>query len=111
MNNVLIFPDKVFPHWEGIAQILRLYLTLLGATKEEAEGTIERLQARWNQLEPPLPTPVLHLMPALRPDRARLPFEPGPMDKSLHQSRHWKTESARQLLDFSKIDFDLSQQL
>jgi hypothetical protein len=108
MNNVIEFPDKVFPRWEAIAQALTVHLRELGATNAESKEIIVRLQVRWEQLGVPLALPALRLIRELLPGEQDL-TRAGPGEDARQFSRHWRSENARTLLELAKLEYDLSQ--
>lgn len=109
MNNVIAFPDKVFPQWGAIAQALSAYLLQLGATNAQSREIVVRLQARWEQLGVPPALPFLRLIPELRPGEQYEAGKAGLEGRSMQLSRHWKSENARTLLELARLEYGLSQ--
>jgi hypothetical protein len=108
MNNVIEFPDKVFPQWGAIAQALTAYLRHLGATHAESNEIVVRLRARWEQLGIPLALPSLRWIPELLPGEQYEVSKVGLNGQAMQISRHWKSESARTLLELARLEYDLS---
>lgn len=103
MNNVLEFPSKVFLQWGAIAQEIVPYLAQHGAKKEEIRAVIDRLRTSWEQLE---------AVPAAHDAGAESPGRPGNEkasdaleEHSVYVSRHWKSQTARTLIQFAMADY------
>jgi hypothetical protein len=109
MKNVIEFPDKVFPQWGAIAQVLTAYLRHLGATNAESKEIVVRLQVRWEQLGVPLALPSLCLIPELLPGEHYEVSKVGLNAQAMQISLHWKSENARTLLELARLEYDLSQ--
>jgi hypothetical protein len=109
MNKVIEFPDKVFPQWGAIAQAISAYLRHLGATNAMSAEIVVRLQVRWEQLGVPLALPSLRLIPELLPGEQYEVSKVGLNGQDMQVSGHWKSESARTLLELARLEYDLSQ--
>lgn len=108
MDNVIEFPDKVFPRWGAIAQALSVYLRHLGATNGESREIIARLQANWEKTGVPLALPALRLIPAPQSDEEDALAKGELKGQAALISRHWKSENARTLLELAKLEYDRS---
>ena len=102
MNTVLEFPAKVFVQWGAIAQEIVPYLAQRGVKRDEIPAVLDRLRTRWEQLDPALPdaadTPLLDRAEA---DEASRQLEEG----ELYVSRHWRSQSARMLIESAIADY------
>lgn len=103
MHTVLEFPPKVFVQWGAIAQEIVPYLVQRGVKREEIPAVIERLRTRWEQLDPDLPaTPDTGLPDGDRGEEAARQREE---EGELYVSRHWKSQSARMLIESALADY------
>lgn len=109
MNNVIAFPDKVFPQWGAIAQAIVAYLRHLGATNGEAKEIVGRLQARWEQLGVVQPAAALRLIPESTDGEGSEASQAARAEQAMQVSRHWKSENARTLLEFAKLEYQQSR--
>lgn len=103
MHIVLEFPPKVFAQWGAIAQEIVPYLVQRGVKSDEIPAVLERLRTRWQQLKPALPdTPDAGLADA---DREREAATQREEEAELYMSRHWKSQSARMLIESALADY------
>jgi hypothetical protein len=104
MDKVLEFPTKVFVQWGAIAQEIVPYLAQRGARREEICAVIDRVRIKWEQLE---------LVQSGRARGVELSDQPEIADVSLSQeegdryvSRHWRSQSARTLIESAMTDYE-----
>jgi hypothetical protein len=109
MNNVIEFPDKVFPLWGAIAQALNAYLRNLGATNAESKEIVVRLQVKWEQPGTPPTVPSLRLIPGPLPGEQHEASKARPDGQTMQILPHWKSQSARTLLELARREYNLSQ--
>jgi hypothetical protein len=109
MNNVIEFPDKVFHQWGAVAQVLTPYLQLLGATKADAKEIIARLQVQWEQLGVPPGPSTLRSVPGLLADEQNTTSKEVPKVKAMRNPQPWKSENARTMLEFARLEYQLFQ--
>lgn len=103
MHIVLEFPPKVFVQWGAIAQEIVPYLVQRGVKRDEIPAVLERLRIRWEQLDPALPdTPDAG---ALVGDRGSEAATQRDEEGELYVSRHWKSQSARMLIESALADY------
>ncbi|VXB97748.1 hypothetical protein [Massilia sp. 9I] len=103
MHIVLEFPPKVFVQWGAIAQEIVPYLVQRGVKRDEISAVLERLKTRWEQLDPALPdTPDAGLLDGDMGTKAARQREE---DGELYVSRHWKSQSARMLIESALADY------
>ncbi|RZA34507.1 MAG: hypothetical protein EOP92_15330 [Lysobacteraceae bacterium] len=103
MQAVLEFPSKIFTQWGAIAQEIASHLAQRGIKRDEICAVIERLKARWEQLES---VPSSQGADTETSDG----FETGQApqareDRDLFVSRHWRSQPARTLIEAAMADF------
>ncbi|MGI4717337.1 MAG: hypothetical protein ACRYGO_00275 [Janthinobacterium lividum] len=102
MHTVLEFPTKVFVQWGAIAQEIVSYLAQRGVKREEIPAVLERIRKRWEQLAPALPdTPDTALPVGDEAVQAARQLE----EHELYISRHWRSQSARTLIESAMADY------
>jgi hypothetical protein len=103
MNKVLEFPSKIFVQWGAIAQEIVPYLAQRGAKREEIRAVIERLRSKWEQHEsaPPCHGSAAEFSDAPGTAEASASLEEG----SMYVARHWRTQSARALIEAAMADY------
>jgi hypothetical protein len=109
MNNVIEFPDKVFAQWGAIAQALTAHLRHLGASNGESREIVVRLQARWEQLGIPPALPALRLISEPLPTEQNDVTKLALRGEAMHISRHWKSASARTLLELARLEYAIPE--
>lgn len=100
MHTVLEFPAKVFDQWGAIAQEIVPYLVQRGVGRDDIPAVLERVRARWAQLVPPLPGDADMPLPDQAANVSRQQEE-----GELYASRHWRTQSARILIESAGADY------
>ncbi len=102
MHTVLEFPTKVFVQWGAIAQEIVSYLAQRGVEREEIPAVLDRIRKRWEQLAPDLPdTPETALPGGDEAVQAARQLE----EHELYTSRHWRSQSARMLIESAMADY------
>jgi hypothetical protein len=102
MHTVLEFPAKVFVQWGSIAQDIASYLAQRGVHREEIVAVLDRLRARWEQLEPPPPGATgIAFLDADTATEASAKLEEG----EVYASRHWRSQPARTLIESAVADY------
>lgn len=92
MNKVLEFPSKIFVQWGAIAQEIVPYLAQRGAKREEIRAVVDRLRAKWEQLECPDTPQTAEVSERME-------------EGDLYVSRHWRSQSARTLIESAMLDY------
>ncbi|MCA1855212.1 hypothetical protein LE190_04645 [Massilia oculi] len=100
MHTVLEFPAKVFGQWGAIAQEIVPYLVQHGVKRDAIPAILERIRARWDQSAPPA-APRAALSDCDEAARASGQWEEG----ELYASRHWRSQSARTLIESAMADY------
>jgi hypothetical protein len=102
MHTVLEFPTKVFAQWGAIAQEIVPYLAQRGVKRDEICAVLDRLRTRWEQLDPAPPgNPGTALLDGDDVAEVSSRLEEG----ELYVSRHWKSQSARMLIESAMADY------
>ena len=102
MHAVLEFPAKVFVQWGAIAQEIVPYLAQRGVTRDEICAVLDRLRTRWEQLDPAPPGNTgAALLDGDEAAAASSQLEEG----ELYVSRHWRSQSARMLIESAMLDY------
>jgi hypothetical protein len=109
MNNVIEFPDKVFHQWGAIAQVLTPYLRLLGATKTDTQEIISLLKLQWEQLGVAPGPSTLRSVPGLPADEQNTTSKEIHKVKAMRSPQPWKSENARTMLEFARLEYQLFQ--
>ena len=104
MEKVLEFPTKVFAQWGAIAQEIIPYLGQRGAKREEIYAVIDRLRIKWEQSE---------LAPSgdatdveISDTRETVALSGNLREHGTHVPRHWKSQSARTLIESAITDYE-----
>jgi hypothetical protein len=104
MDKIIEFPSKIFSQWGAIAQEIAPYLAQRGANKGDIAEVIGRLKTRWEQLEVvPAVGQQTVTGPAARESVAGITSLVD--ENNLHASRHWKSQSARAMIEFAFADY------
>lgn len=102
MNTILEFPAKVFVQWGAIAQEIASYLAQQGVKRDDIPAVLDRLRTRWEQLDPAFLAAVDTALPdGDEADEASRQSEEG----ALYASRHWRSQSARMLIESAMADY------
>ncbi|MEW6369835.1 MAG: hypothetical protein AB1584_02785 [Pseudomonadota bacterium] len=102
MHTVLEFPAKVFVQWGAIAQEIVPYLVQRGVKRDELPAVLDRLRTRWEQLDPALRNAAdTPLRDGDEADEASRQLE----EAELYVSRHWRSQSARMLIQSAMADY------
>jgi len=99
MQTVLEFPAKVFDQWGAIAQEIVPYLVQRGVKRDEIPAVLARVRTRWDQLAPV--GPCAALSEADEAAQACGQDEEG----ELYASRHWRSQTARMLIESAMADY------
>lgn len=103
MQAVLEFPSKIFIQWGAIAQEIVPYLAQRGVRREEICAVVERLRARWEQLDSAPSGPGTEIETPDVPDTAQVP---GSLEeRAMNVSRHWRSQPARTLIESALDDY------
>ncbi len=101
MNNLLEFPSKTFSQWGAIVQEIVPYLAQRGASKEEIRAVVDRVRIRWEQLERAAPWHGA----GIADEHAAAPASKAEEEHELYISRHWRSQSARTLIESAGADY------
>lgn len=102
MHIVLEFPAKVFVQWGAIAQEIVSYLVQRGVKRDEIPVVLDRIRTKWEQLDPALPdTTGTTLADGDKAAEVSRQLEEG----ELYVSRHWRSQSARMLIESAMADY------
>jgi hypothetical protein len=104
-----MFPSKVFHEWRPIAQALSRYLNSLGATPNEAEVIIDRLQVKWMLYALPLTRPALYQTHSLPPRELDYTNNVGIKFHAREMPRNRSLDSERSLFELAKLDYNQSK--
>ncbi|KFI09101.1 hypothetical protein [Massilia sp. BSC265] len=103
MQAVLQFPSKIFIQWGAIAQEIVPYLAQRGVKREEIRAVVERLRARWEQLDPAPSGQGTESETSDAPETAQVP---GSLEEgAMYISRHWRSQPARTLIESAMADY------
>ncbi len=102
MHIVLEFPAKVFVQWGAIAQEIVSYLVQRGVKRDEIPDVLDRIRTKWEQLDPALPdTAGTTLADGDKATEVSRQLE----EAELYVSRHWRSQSARMLIESAMADY------